>query len=164
MKIFIFHYRKYTKDFNSVWDHKWKLLVSRTAFSHCLFFVCVFSHHDYSQRARAWAAFVLKLSFCLCSQSLHPLQLHSSFLLVFNLSSFALSVLACSALQCKHNLFWGEVNYWSRCCHSLRAEVGRRGRMEAVEGGTRVDERNGEDRFVKEGNEEGFRVQRWREI
>lgn len=41
------------------------------------------------------------------------------------------------------------MNYWSRCCHSLCVEAGCRERKEGTEGGMRVDERSGKDRFVR---------------
>ena len=139
--------------------------------SPCLFFLFfVFTHCDYSLQAFSSAAIFfslpLLLSLHLSIQSLHPFRLHSSFLLVFNLffPPLALSILACSTLQCKHNLFWGEVNYWSCCCHSLCAEVGRRGRKDGREGGTRVDKRNGEDRLVQTTGREVFGVWRIREM
>lgn len=112
-----------------------------------LFFV--FPHRDYSQQAFSSAVLLILVSFYLSIQSLHfQFRLHSSFFLVFNLSSSP-SIFSPAAPCNANNLSWGEVNYWSFCCHSLYVEVGRRGRKEATQGGMRVDERNGEYRFVR---------------
>lgn len=112
-----------------------------------LFFV--FPHHDYSQQAFSRALFILLLSFYLPIQSLQPFRLHPSFLLVFNLSSSP--SLFSPAAPCNANTTCSEGKWIIEAAAAVpsvqkwAAEEGRRERREEW----RVDERNGEDRFVR---------------
>lgn len=112
-----------------------------------LFFFCfVFSHCDYSPRLSSLLYFFF---YFLCIQSLHPFQLHSSFFLVFNLSSSA-SLFSPEA-PCNANTTCSEGKWIieaTAAIPSVQKWAAEEGMREGRDGWGNEGERDGEGRFV----------------